>query len=103
MYILMKSYHGNDFINVPWFHWPFQIEAATRVVGPVVGNYAVMFCGLFLRLGVCAWRVLRRFAAPEITIVVLYLANLLQWLVIPRKLVCYYYYYPCALLLAALR
>jgi dolichyl-phosphate-mannose-protein mannosyltransferase len=97
MYVLMKSLHGNDFINVPWFHWPFQIEPQ-RGLSYLVGNYAVMFCGLFA-LGVCAWRASRRFAAPEFTVVVLYLVNLLQWLVIPRKLVCYYYYYPCALLL----
>ncbi len=64
MYILMKSLTGNDFINVPWFRWPFQIEPQ-RGLSYLVGNYAVMFGGL-LALGICAWRLCRRFFRPRI-------------------------------------
>jgi hypothetical protein len=68
------------------------------VLNFLVGNYAVTFGG-FLALGICIWRLARRFAVPEFTIVALYFVNWLQWLAIPRKLMCYYYYYPCTLLL----
>lgn len=97
MYHFMKSIPGNPYLNVPWYHWPFQIEP-TRVLNFLVGNYAVTFGG-FLALGICIWRLARRFAVPEFTIVALYFVNWLQWLAIPRKLMCYYYYYPCTLLL----
>jgi hypothetical protein len=93
----MRSIPGNIFITVPWFHWPFQIEPQ-RGLMYLVGNYAVTFGGL-VALGFCAWRAVRGLALLELTIVTLYLVNLLQWLAIPRKLMCYYYYYPCALLL----
>jgi dolichyl-phosphate-mannose-protein mannosyltransferase len=114
MYRFMAALPGNGFIHVPWFVWPFEI-APQRGLMYLVGNYAVMFSGL-LALGVCGWRVARRFAVPELTaasatngaleltpeltIVGLYLVNLMQWVVIPHKIVCYYYYYPCALLLS---
>jgi dolichyl-phosphate-mannose--protein O-mannosyl transferase len=32
-------------------------------------------------------------------VIVLYAANILQWLIIPQKSTCYYYYYPSAMLL----
>ena len=98
MFLFMKPITGNIFINDPWFYWPFQIEPQ-RGLNFLVGNYAVTFSGV-VALGFCAWRLFRRAALPELTIVSLYLANWLQWVVIPRRIVYYYYYYPCALLLS---
>jgi hypothetical protein len=97
MYHFMKALTGNGYVNIPWFAWPFQI-APQRGLMYLAGNYAVMFGGL-VALGVCAWRLVGRFAVPEFTIVTLYFVNLTQWVVIPLKFGYYYYYYPCALLL----
>ena len=97
MFVYMRSLPGNIFIHVPWYRWPFQIEPQ-RGIDYLVGNYAVTFGGL-LALGFCLWRVVRRFALAEFTIVALYATSLLQWLAIPRKVTYYYYYYPCVLLL----
>jgi dolichyl-phosphate-mannose--protein O-mannosyl transferase len=98
IYHLLKPITGNPAIHVPWYRWPFQIEPQ-RGLRYLVGNYAVMFGGL-AALAICLWRASRDFAVAELAISGLYLANLLQWLVIPRSVLYYYYYYPCALLLS---
>jgi dolichyl-phosphate-mannose--protein O-mannosyl transferase len=38
---------------------------------------------------------------PETLVVLLYAANLLQWVATPQKHLYYYYYFPCAVFLTA--
>ena len=98
MFHFMATRQGNSFLHNPWYHWPIQ-STPQRALSYLVGNLVVMWIGL-LALIACLLRMVRRLALPELTIVLLYAANLLQWVVIPRKHTYYYYYFPAAMLLS---
>ena len=82
-----------------WYQWFFR-TSPERSLYYLVGNWAVMWAGL-PAIVYCAWRFWQSggnlFA--EGTVVVIYAANILQWLIIPQKSTCYYYYYPSAMVL----
>lgn len=90
---------GNPALNVRWYQWFFR-TSPERSLYYLVGNWAVMWTGL-PAIVYCAWRFWQSggnlFA--EGTVVVIYAANILQWLIIPQKSTCYYYYYPSAMVL----
>jgi dolichyl-phosphate-mannose--protein O-mannosyl transferase len=88
---------GNRYITSPWFAWPFNIHPQ-RALSYLVGNPVIMWGGLAALL-FCFRRFWKFLSVPEGLVVLLYLANLLQWAVSPVKSTCYYYYYPEAMLL----
>jgi dolichyl-phosphate-mannose-protein mannosyltransferase len=90
---------GNPALNVRWYEWFFR-SSPERGLSYLMGNFVVMWLGVPAVL-YCAWRALkeRTGALAEILIVTLYSANIIQWLVIPQKSTCYYYYYPSAMVL----
>jgi len=65
-----------------------------------MGNFVVLWTGVFA-LVICAARIFRGWkdALPEGLVLMFYAVNLLQWVIIPQKLTCYYYYYPPAMFL----
>ena len=90
-----RAVRGNPGIILPWYKWPLQMQPA-RALSYLVGNWYVMWAGL-LALLFC----LRRFGRnlPETLIVLLYGANLLQWVATPQSCTYYYYYFPAAMFL----
>jgi len=86
---------GNPPILVPWYKWPLYTQPL-RGFSYLVLNWYVMVAGL--AAGVYCLRRLAR-SLPETLIVLLYLANLLQWAVTPQKFMYYYYYFPAAMFL----
>jgi dolichyl-phosphate-mannose-protein mannosyltransferase len=88
---------GNPFITSPWYTWPLNLSPQ-RALSYLVGNPVIMWGGL-AALVFCFWRFLKLFVVAEGLVILLYLANLLQWAVTPMKGTMYYYYYPDAILL----
>jgi len=88
---------GNPALDVRWYRWFFR-ATPERALSYLMGNFVVVWGGL-LALLVCAWRFLRSFLLVEGLVTLLYLSNLLQWVVIPQKRLVYYYYFPPAMFL----
>ena len=90
---------GNPALSVRWYQWFFR-ASPERGLSYLMGNFVVMWPGVPAVL-YCAWRAWkeRSGALPEILVVTLYSANIMQWLLIPQKSTCYYYYYPSAMVL----
>jgi dolichyl-phosphate-mannose-protein mannosyltransferase len=90
---------GAPQFNVRWYQWFFK-STPERGMGYLMGNWVVMWVGIPAFL-YCAWRVwrYRLDAMPEALLVSLYAVNVIQWLLIPQRVTCYYYYYPSAMLL----
>ena len=89
---------GNRFIASHWYSWPFNL-GPQRALSYLLGNPVVMWGGL-AALVFCFWRFWKRLDLAAGLIVLLYLANLLQWAVTPAKSTFYYYYFPAAMLLS---
>ncbi len=90
---------GNSIFHVPWYKWFFRAVPERRL-SYLMGNWVVLWLGL-PALALCAIRPFKNLAnaIPEALVALLYVFNLIQWLVIPQKLTCYYYYYPPAMFL----
>lgn len=90
---------GNPALNVRWYQWFFR-ASPERGLSYLMGNFVVTWLGVPAVL-YCAWRALkeRGGALAEIMVVTLYSANIVQWLLIPQRSTCYYYYYPSAMVL----
>lgn len=90
---------GNPALNVRWYQWFFR-SSPERGLSYLMGNFVVMWAGV-PAVVYCAWRALKEGsgALAEIIVVTTYSANILQWLLIPQKSTCYYYYYPSAMVL----
>ena len=86
---------GNPAIASKWYSWMLQVSPQ-RALSYLVGNWAIMWGGL-LALAFCARRMGRSF--PHTLLVLLYLANLLQWAATPQKYLYYYYYFPASMFL----
>ena len=86
---------GNPTIMVPWYKWPLRTEPM-RMLSYLIGNWYVMWVGLMALL-FCLRRFFRNL--PETLILMLYLANFLQWAVTPQSCLFYYYYFPAAMFL----
>lgn len=89
---------GNPALASPWYRWFFR-TTPQRVMDYLMGNYVVVWGGLGALL-LCMLKFLRAPALAEGMVVSLYAANVLQWVVIPQKITCYYYYYPPATFLS---
>jgi|SRR6266700_2164795 len=91
---------GAPQFNVRWYQWFFK-TTPERGMGYLMGNFVVMWAGVPAII-YCAWRLWkdRLGALPAAMVLALYSVNILQWLVIPQRVTCYYYYYPSAMLLA---
>jgi dolichyl-phosphate-mannose--protein O-mannosyl transferase len=87
-----RAVHGNPAIVSGWYTWPLQV-APQRALSYLVGNWFIMWTGL-AAVVVCGRRFLK--TMPETFIVLLYVANLLQWAVTPQSCLYYYYYFPAA-------
>ena len=94
-----KAAPGNPGFNVRWYEWFFR-ASPERGLLYLMGNFVVMWTGIG-SLILCGWNLWthRLQAIGEAMVLLLYSANILQWLVIPQKSTCYYYYYPSAMLL----
>lgn len=94
-----RAAQGNPALNIRWYQWFFR-STPDRGLSYLMGNFVVMWPGVPAVL-YCAWRALRErtHAFAEIIVVATYSANILQWLLIPQKSTCYYYYYPSAMVL----
>ncbi len=90
---------GNLIFHVAWYKWFFRAVPERRL-SYLMGNWVVLWVGLPAVL-FCAIQALKDStnAIAEAMVSLLYFINLLQWLVIPQKLTCYYYYYPPAMFL----
>jgi dolichyl-phosphate-mannose-protein mannosyltransferase len=88
---------GNPFIMSSWYSWPLKLSPQ-RALSYLLGNPIIMWGGL-AALVYCFRRFWKFFVAAEGLVVLLYVANLLQWAVTPAKCTFYYYYYPAAMLL----
>jgi len=53
-----------------------------------------------IAVAICCWRLLKSIALAESLVVLLFALNLLQWVVTPRPVTFYYYYYPSAMFLS---
>jgi 4-amino-4-deoxy-L-arabinose transferase-like glycosyltransferase len=84
----------NPAIVLPWYKWFFQ-TSPQRALSYLVGNVVVMWGGL-LALVFCAYRFWRFADLRAGLVALLYVANVLQWVVTPCKGLLYYYYYPAA-------
>jgi dolichyl-phosphate-mannose-protein mannosyltransferase len=98
MWTLSKQVVGNRAIFSPWYRWPFQ-TAPVRAYSYLLGNPAVMWTGV-LALGVCIARLWKRISLPEALVVLFYSTSFLQWVIVPRKITFYYYYFPAAMFLS---
>jgi dolichyl-phosphate-mannose-protein mannosyltransferase len=97
MWNFNKATQVNPFITMPWYAWPFNLRPQ-RSLSYLVGNPVVTWGGL-AALGLCLWRFCRKMSLPEGLVILLYAANLGQWIVTPQKGLYYYYYYPCVIFL----
>ena len=97
MLALNKNFPGNRALAAPWYRWPFR-TTPLRSFSYLMGNWVVMWDGI-AALAVGAWRLRRRLYLAEAMLLMLYLANWLQWAVTPLKVPHYYYYYPAAMVL----
>lgn len=92
-----------------WWEWPlltrpiwyaFDKEADGALVRGVLllGNPLIMWSGL-LTLFACAWGWYKERTRTPFFILTFYLAYTLCWILIPRKIAFYYYYYPAGMML----
>ncbi|HSS99190.1 MAG TPA: hypothetical protein VLK33_19280, partial [Terriglobales bacterium] len=88
---------GNPVLYMAWYRWPFNVSPVGGF-SYLVGNVVVMLAGLFA-LGVCAYRIAKNASLPNLLVLSLYLANLLQWAVTPLRVLNYYYYFSAAMFL----
>jgi dolichyl-phosphate-mannose--protein O-mannosyl transferase len=88
---------GNRYIASAWFSWPFNVHPQ-RALSYLVGNPVVMWGGVVALL-FCFRRFWKFLGVSEGLVVLLYVANLLQWAVTPARSTFYYYYYPAAMVL----
>ena len=98
MWTLSKQVVGNRAIFSPWYRWPFQTEPV-RAYSYLLGNPAVTWVGV-LAIAVCVARLWKRISLPEALVVLFYSTSFLQWVVVPRKITFYYYYFPAAMFLS---
>jgi dolichyl-phosphate-mannose--protein O-mannosyl transferase len=94
-----RAVPGNPGFNVRWYQWFFR-SSPERGLSYLMGNFIVMWTGIGALI-LCGWNLWRHRgqAVGEAMLLLLYSANILQWLIIPQKSTCYYYYYPSAMLL----
>ena len=97
MWRFQTTVQANRAIISAWYTWPFQ-TAPQRALSYLLGNFVVMWGGL-LALAFCAWRFFKSLASREGLVLLLYVANLLQWAFTPHKGMYYYYYTSAAMFL----
>jgi dolichyl-phosphate-mannose--protein O-mannosyl transferase len=97
MWRFQTTVQANRAISSAWYTWPFQ-TSPQRALSYLLGNFAVMWGGL-LALAFCVWRFFKSLAPREGLVLILYVANLLQWAFTPHKGMYYYYYTPAAMFL----
>lgn len=97
MFGLSKGVSGNRALFCPWYKWPFM-TSPMRGLSYLMGNPAVMWTGV-VAIAICCWRFLKSPALAEGLVVLMYFLNLLQWIVTPRPITFYYYYFPSAMIL----
>ena len=87
------------FIKRPiWY--AFDKEGADKVRGVIlIGNPVVMWTGVVALL-VCAWAWVTTKSRAAFLILAFYTALFGSWIVIPRKIAFYYYYYPAGMVLS---
>jgi dolichyl-phosphate-mannose-protein mannosyltransferase len=98
MWTLSKGVSGNRAIFSPWYKWPFM-ASPMRGLSYLMGNPAVMWTGV-VAIAICCWRFLKSPALAEGLVALMYFLNLLQWIVTPRPVTFYYYYFPSAMMLS---
>jgi dolichyl-phosphate-mannose-protein mannosyltransferase len=94
---ICTTWKSNPTIISPWYTWPLSLSPQ-RGLSYLLGNPVVAWGGL-LALIFCVWRFCKAPALPEVLVVLLYSANLLQWAVTPEEGLFYYYYYPAVMIL----
>ena len=91
-----------------WYQWPLLLRPiwyafepdGTQVRGVLLlGNPVVMWGGMGA-LVICGIEWLRRRSRETCLILFFYLSFLLPWVVVPRPLALYYYYYPAGMTLS---
>lgn len=94
-----------------WWGWPlllrpiwYAFEKNAEEPGTVrgvflIGNPWLMWTGL-VALAYCAWRWVQDRSRQAFWILALYAATYFQWVLIPRKVSFYYYYYPAGMMLS---
>ena len=97
MFRQSKSFPGSLLMRAPWYSWPLRTNPL-RGLSYLLGNFVVMWSGL-VALVICLRRLWNGFRLPEVMVVLLYAANLLQWAITPIKTPIYYYYYSAAMFL----
>jgi dolichyl-phosphate-mannose-protein mannosyltransferase len=93
-----------------WWTWPLQIRpiwytyetiagsSKARAVF-LVGNPLIIWGGL-IALFYCGWQAFTKRSSVAIEVLFAYLVCLLSWVIIPRKISFFYYYYPASLMLS---
>jgi dolichyl-phosphate-mannose-protein mannosyltransferase len=87
----------NPFLISPWYSWPLNLTPM-RVLSYLVGNPVVTWGGL-VALALCLRRFWTSDTFPRGLLLLLFMANYLQWAVTPERGLYYYYYYPCVMIL----
>src|SRR5271154_327089 len=87
----------NPTLTSPWYSWPLNL-GPQRSLSYLVGNPVVTWSGL-VALAFSLRRLWRSITLPELLVLLLFLANFLQWAVTPQSGLYYYYYYPCVMTL----
>lgn len=98
MYQASKSFPGSLAMRAPWYTWPLR-TTPFRGLSYLLGNFVVMWFGL-AGIAVCFWRLCRGFRLPESMVLLLYVVNVLQWVITPIRTPLYYYYLPATMMLA---
>lgn len=84
-----------------WWTWPLDLRPMWYLYEPVdgiqrgilmLGNPAVMWGGL-VAVAACLWAGLRERAKPMLAIALLWIGSYGVWIVIPKKIGFFYYYY----------
>jgi len=88
---------GNPAITSAWYSWPLNLSPQ-RGLSFLLGNPVIMWGGL-VAVAFCIRRFWKYLMVAEGLVVLLYFANLLQWVVTPTKCTYYYYYFPSAMCL----
>jgi dolichyl-phosphate-mannose--protein O-mannosyl transferase len=108
MYNLQRTVPAQHAYMSHWYQWPllqrpiwyaFEPDGAHVRGVLLLGNPVVMWGGV-LALAVCAADTLRRRTREPFLILYFYLTFLLPWIVVPRRLSLYYYYYPAGMTLS---